>query len=205
MAMTDDEAYMLSEALRRIEQLEATQGRWRVNGADGFFQESGFRFGQRVDIGSQSIQILLDDPEAAASVQGVIFTRNFFPGEIDYDIPPNAYMIGILNNDAMTLYMAANYDDATPETSSTVATLVLESATGYGMVRIGPALYLESLTSDPASPFDGNVWFRSDTFKFRGRANGASDNFAMEAWVTAGFATAASAESYAHSLMLGGM
>ena len=28
-------------------------------------------------------------------------------------------------------------------------------------------------------------WYRTDTDKFRGHANGATDNFAMEGWVTA--------------------
>lgn len=45
-----------------------------------------------------------------------------------------------------------------------------------------PAIRLPSQTSDPAggTASDGGIWYRSDTDKFRGRANGVSVNFAVE-------------------------
>ena len=46
-------------------------------------------------------------------------------------------------------------------------------------------LWLTTLASDPSVLRDGYEWYRSDTDKFRGRANAATDNFAMETWVTA--------------------
>jgi hypothetical protein len=35
------------------------------------------------------------------------------------------------------------------------------------------------LSSDPGSPTDGQVWYRSDTDAFRGRANGATVTFTV--------------------------
>jgi hypothetical protein len=39
------------------------------------------------------------------------------------------------------------------------------------------SLHFKNLTSDPSSPLDGSLWFRSDTGKFRSRIAGASANF----------------------------
>lgn len=45
-----------------------------------------------------------------------------------------------------------------------------------------PAIRLSSQTSDPSggTASDGGIWYRSDTDKFRGRANGATVSFATE-------------------------
>jgi len=43
------------------------------------------------------------------------------------------------------------------------------------------------VTGDPATLQDSWVWYLTTTDKFRGRANGATDNFAMEGWVSGAF------------------
>jgi hypothetical protein len=42
------------------------------------------------------------------------------------------------------------------------------------------------VTSDPGSPVDGEIWYRTDTDKYHGRKNGVTHEFAMMADVTAG-------------------
>jgi len=64
--------------------------------------------------------------------------------------------------------------------------LVLEAGTGkYSLIINNVPLGLASVTADPTIELsDSFVWYRSDTDKARLRANGATDNFAMEGWVT---------------------
>ena len=75
----------------------------------------------------------------------------------------------------------------TAENSENNGGLSIDLGTGTAEVRIDTYPFkLASLTADPSTTLvDAMEWYRSDTDKFRGRANGATDNFAMEAWVTA--------------------
>lgn len=52
-----------------------------------------------------------------------------------------------------------------------------------GAVTAGAQVNLGSVTSDPASPADGALWYRSDTDKFKARANAATQSLATEAYV----------------------
>ncbi|MDD4050216.1 MAG: hypothetical protein PHX47_04405 [Candidatus ainarchaeum sp.] len=51
---------------------------------------------------------------------------------------------------------------------------------GAGHVQINDVLCLNSITSDPASPTDGSIWYRSDTDEFRVRVNGTSYKLPVE-------------------------
>lgn len=39
--------------------------------------------------------------------------------------------------------------------------------------------YFDVVSSDPSSPTDGQVWYRSDTDEFKGRANGSTVTFTV--------------------------
>ena len=73
---------------------------------------------------------------------------------------------------------------------------VQESGTSYRLVILGAPLVLENYASaDPTVTLtDGELWYRSDTDKFRARINGATENLATESYVVAnaptGFADA---------------
>lgn len=60
----------------------------------------------------------------------------------------------------------------------------LGSSTEY-YVRIRGPLLLSGVTSDFAVLRDGELWYRSDTDKFRAQVNGVTENMAIESWVTA--------------------
>ena len=62
--------------------------------------------------------------------------------------------------------------------------------------KVRGALFLYATSSDPSVPADAEIWYRSDLDKFRGQADGVIDNFAMEAWVTAGFPAIAGVGSF---------
>lgn len=64
-------------------------------------------------------------------------------------------------------------------------TLNVDDAEGYFKVDNKLALWLEGRTSDPSTLQDGEVIYRSDTFKFRGVANGVAANFLLEGDTTA--------------------
>lgn len=102
-------------------------------------------------------------------------------------------------NDRATLTLYPNLYivlDSNPDLSGHGYLAVVGSGASDSYVQIGdPAsaayrnyLWLVGRTADPSAfAGDGAIWYRSDTDKFRGRANGATENLAIESWVTAGF------------------
>jgi hypothetical protein len=58
----------------------------------------------------------------------------------------------------------------------------------WGMFGIEEAvLWIEGTDSDPTTPSDGMIWYRTDTDFFKGRRNGATLNFLMEGDAGGGF------------------
>ena len=79
---------------------------------------------------------------------------------------------------------AVNSSSAVDGTGGYVAAVFPTAlATGAQYVLIRPTLLLDPQTADPTVLSDGMAWYRSDTDKFKGRANGVTQNFAFESYV----------------------
>ena len=193
MSMTEDEAYLLQQALVRIQQLENQLGRWHVNGADSFFQESGFRFGQNVDIGEQGVQI-----RAPGETVGISWLPDFDPnfdsntefpsivmgggtpltGPVEWSVASRASTVDRANFaatselDDSNATMSARSDDNT----ASFRVRAMLGASGFYAQLVDTPLWLGVFTSDPAVLEDGMIWYRSDTDKFRVRVNGVTVN-----------------------------
>lgn len=80
--------------------------------------------------------------------------------------------------------VASSWDALDPLTYSPAGIAVTAAYTGTFDVAITGQLLLESRTANPTyTVTDGSMHYRTNTDKFRGRANGAWENFAMESYV----------------------
>lgn len=81
---------------------------------------------------------------------------------------------------------------------------VQEPGTSYRRVILGAPLVFENYASaDPTVALtDGELWYRSDTDKFRARANGVTENLATESYVASGAGVATGFAD--HFLVMGG-
>lgn len=189
--MTDDEAFMLQQALARLDRVEHTLGMWRQNGADSFFQESGFRFGTRVDVGDLGVQIV---PQVNETI-GVAFLPDFVAGQSSMvDMwTDNANVSGVYGSaseegEVSVAVHAASTGLSEAEliagTSTRTATLTMVAndadAAAYADFDATP-VKLGNFTADPTYLEDGMIWYRSDLDTFRVRANGATFTLDMTA------------------------
>lgn len=217
MTWTEDEAFAVQQLQEEVRFLKNVIGRWRLNGADSFFQESGFRFGTNFDIGDQGFQVRA--PEDTVSI---VWLNDFLPAFDATTAYPHVKISGTTDpTDAdsgtelnlsswrsatQTSEVGISSDDTTARvqlsaTSAAGGNAVLEIRAGDGsagaLVRVEESRFRVGVfTSDPSVLTDGEVWYRSDSDKFRGRANGATDNFAMEGWVTSAIEAATPAASW---------
>lgn len=191
MTWTDDEEFRVSELERLLRSVLATQGRWQVNGADSFFQESGFRFGDRVDIGDGGVQI---KAPISNTVYALVFVPDFVTNVESYITDGghlaliSAYANATSGTTEMSIGTVTAEADATANTlivaSSAVGQVTLQVSSDDSNDRLsfdftGAPIKLSVFDADPAVLEDGMVWYRSDTDTFKGRANGATVTFTV--------------------------
>lgn len=226
MTMTPEEEFRVQELERQVMSLRQVIGRWRVNQADSFFQESGFQFGDKIDMGNLGIQLLTPASSALGDNRGIIWfipeASGFLPsvppatgayGELRAGINgSNATIVTTAYNSTRTSYayisIGANQVtiNALNQFGSTTASLAMDgSGLGQGRFVVSSSgaaqIRVVGGTADPDAQGAGAISYRTDTSKFRGYTS-SWDNFAMEAWVTAAITPVS--ESYAHSLLLMG-
>ena len=194
---------------------------WRANGADNLFTGHGNQLygGGGMKIGPRGIVIdgatvatntiyWVPDRAAMASDANPTTQSNLTylagsAGLVAGDTEPRMLLQSYTDDGSHWAYveMRANKTDdvyrvvlsaASAAFPGEINAVLIASVTAGAIFSLyGCRLQLASFTSDPAILADGDEWYRSDTDKFRGRANGATDSFAMEAWVTTGFLAAA--------------
>lgn len=195
--MTFQDEVKFQEHEQRIAELESLTNRWKNLGASDMFGGYGFQsFGSGYMRASNlGIQMLADD-----AYTGIYWVSQFNYGTAAGEDPagaltaPFAYIIDRSNPDTgvSQLVLLSRGEQVGNQAviglyggdgSSAIAT---QNGTSVGpFIGLEALLELYSATSDPASNklADAMAWYRSDIDKFRGRANGATDNFAMEGWV----------------------
>lgn len=184
---------------RRLQVVEEQQSFWSINGAESLLGGYGFAvFGAgAMRLSQYGVQML-----ASSGTPGVFWVS-------EYAHEPRA---GEDPSGALAKPYAYIIDSSSPSTGVSQLSLasagaevgnraVLALYGGDGSSNIGTQsggtskgpfisteapLELNARSSDPAADelADAFVWFRTDTAKARLRANGATDNFAMEGWVT---------------------
>ena len=80
---------------------------------------------------------------------------------------------------------------ATRDTSGVLHSLSLSPGSGSSKFGMGTTVRfaLAQVTADFATVFDSEMWYRTDTDKFRVRANGVTENLATETYAGAGVTT----------------
>lgn len=208
-------------------QVRGRQDVWAANGLDDLDAGHGYQrygAGALMRINDTGIQI-----QTTADLTALRWLNEFLTkAEIDAGI--NAYTHAQLSGYAIStgagFTAAANSVPGLTEsyltllTSSTNATSALQAeisnngvkadvlasatrnvfrVTGIGGIVV--AIALPSGAADPTFTLaDGDLWYRSDTDKFRARVNGVTENLATETYVAAN-----AASGYAATMLLAGM
>lgn len=95
------------------------------------------------------------------------------------------------DDDNATLLISAGTVTSGNLSPSAILTVRADDASG-GWIEVHPGLVFNAQAADPvdSGPLqNGGMWYHSTAHKFRGRVNGATDNFAMDANVTTAIST----------------
>jgi hypothetical protein len=201
----DQDAYT-QQLEKRIADLEDLVYKWKNLGAQNLFGGHGFaKIGASFLFLGEGLQVLA--PTESTAITWLPAFDPLFDPTTDF---PNAQMDGQAESDdgeaALSLYarsatvretrvvLTSDVDGGVVNIraqgsaliDAVLAVVALAAGDRYVSIQDVP-LWLAQLPSDPAVLADGEVWYRTDTDKFRGRANGATDNFAMEGWVDAAY------------------
>ena len=189
--MTDPELFMLQG---RVDAIEGIQNTMLNNGLDTLLMQRAFTFAeQNVRIDRTGVQAR----SSGATIPGIYWVPQFvtavpatrggiITGYTSSSIDEATVAISaakVLNNPTSDRYARVSVDLLT---SSAEASLRAHNAAGQASsviaianatrqyVDIGGPLLVDVVTSDPASPFNGMIWYRSDLNAFRVRINGAT-------------------------------
>lgn len=210
----DTETQALIQQMQdKIDSLQSTINQWRLNGADSLFTSHSFVFGSGVT------RLTDNGIEFAALAGGSSYKRIFWrdtfgpaaPSASEDAVSMTVHGIGT----APTWQLDATYNASQSATlrawsSSTASQAAMRvnddglggtqdftisadgSTDAYVSVPNGFQLTLSTTTADlTRTLYDGSLWYRSDTNKFRARINSATENLATESYVTKESASAA--------------
>ena len=219
MSLTAEEQGYVTRLERRLQALEERVGPYmtqldimRTSGLNDLLTGHGYqRYGagnMRTHLTGQQILV----PDSNTDIYTIYWTPEFFSSTPPAGRGATLFSKRNANDAYLQLRTTSDISDSTPSTYALLELDAWDDAGGaYAITQvlfnsnlakievtsdgagiyayISPAMRLASQASDPVTLSDGLVWYRSDTDKFRGRANSATDNFAMEAWVTANAST----------------
>lgn len=186
----------------QVKQMADMLALYSINGLNDAFDGTGNQVfgGGLVRLDNTGIQVKTD----SALLESVYWLNRFAP--VPNTVVPRMQLMGLggatsttgaqgrfqavgtgTDLSQITLAAATDFSSITLETDTAAATarIVLVTDTGAnGRVDVlNSPLRLPNETTDYTVLLDGELWYRSDTDKFRARANGVTENLATESYV----------------------